>query len=80
MSDFVPLESAEFKGAVQSLLDAKRFARDIENFIDGILPLVADSEMAVRLQKAVESAQETQQLFRDLYSRNARDAFSMRQK
>lgn len=80
MSDFVPLDHEMLKGAVQSLLDAKRFARDIENFIDGILPLIADSEIALRLQKASEAAQEAQQLFRDLYARNARDAFSMRQK
>lgn len=76
MSDFiifkVPIMQHE---AVQSLLEARKQARSLENTIEALLPIVANEEFVKQLEECREAAAKTAGIFQRMYQRNARGAF-----
>lgn len=76
MTDFIKFSHPNMlREAVQSLLEAKRIARSLENTVDALIPVVANEETVKLLEEVREAAAKAGGLFGRLYSRNAREAF-----
>jgi hypothetical protein len=77
MSDFAKLQPGIVEGAMQALLEGKRRARELENFVDGIIPLVENDEQLKRLEEVREAAAKAAFVLQALYNRNAKEAFKV---
>ena len=76
MTDFIKFGHANMlREAVQSLLEAKKLARSLENTVDALIPVVASEEAAKLLEEVRESAARASGIFQRLYNKNAKEAF-----
>jgi len=75
MSDFIKLSPEMTKDAVQSLIQAKQYARSLENFVDALIPMIDKTETAEQLEEVRENALKAAAVLQRIYNRNAREAF-----
>lgn len=77
MSDFLKLSPEMLKDAVQSLLQAKQYARSLENFIDAVTPMIENADTLKALEEVRENAAKAGGVLQRIYNRNAREAFGV---
>jgi Glu-tRNA(Gln) amidotransferase subunit E-like FAD-binding protein len=77
MSDFIKLSSEMTKDAVQSLQQAKQYARSLENFVDALLPMIDNEDTTKALEEVRENAVKAGGVLQRIYNRTAREAFGV---
>jgi len=77
MSDFVKLSPEMTKDAVQSLMQAKQYARSLENFVDALIPMIDNPDTMKALEEVRENALKAAGVLQRIYNRNAREAFGV---
>lgn len=76
MSDFVKFSiPTMFHETTQSLLEARRLARSLENIVDALIPLTTNTEAVKQLEKIRETSAFAAHALQRLYNRNAKEAF-----
>lgn len=77
MSDFINAQPGVIEAACQSLLECRRKARQIEEFIESIQPLIdSSSPHAVELGNNIrESSAKLAHWLKTFYDRNAKEIF-----
>jgi len=78
MSDFIKLSPEMTKDAVQSLMQAKQYARSLENFIDALLPMIDNEDTEKLLSEVRENAAKAGGVLQRIYNKNAREAFGIK--
>lgn len=74
MRDTFDVGEIMLEQVAQSLLEAKKMGRSIENCADALRPLAATDEVAVLLQQAADHGSTVSRLMNDLYQRIAKEA------
>jgi hypothetical protein len=77
MSDFIKLSPEMTKDAVQSLMQAKQYARSLENFVDALIPMIENEDTAKLLNEVRENAAKAGGVLQRIYNRTAREAFGV---
>jgi len=65
------------KDSVSSLLQAKQFARSLENFVDALIAMVENEDTLKALNEVRENAAKASGVLQRIYNRNAREAFGI---
>ena len=75
-SDFANMVPGVTEAAVQSLMDAKKYSRSIENTCESLSPLVENEEVKKQLEEVREMCAKISGTLQRIYNRNAREVFS----
>jgi len=78
VSDFAKLSPEMLKDAIQSLMQAKQYARSLENFVDAVLPMVESDDTKKLLEEVRENAAKAGGVLQRIYNKNAREAFGIK--
>lgn len=80
MSDFIKFNIPGTKlEALQSILEARRQARSLENSVDALIPLLSNKEVAEQFEGIRAHAEAASRILQQFYKSNARETFGPEQ-